>query len=144
MHPPQAGLFGLGGPELLLISFVLGLLVLAALPAIFAYVVLERIPAQYRRQTPALAFLLLIPFFALIWNFFVHPKVAESLRAYHDAQGHHPHGDCGASIARWVCICCAGSVIPLVAMATGPAALILLIIFYVKAFSLSAALPRNH
>lgn len=142
MTPIVAGIFGLGGAELLLIVGIVGfVLVLAAIPAVLGYVVLNRIPPQFRRQSPALAFLLLIPFFSLIWNFFVHPKVAESLKAYYDAQGPHAHGDCGGSLALWLCVCGVCSFIPFVGFIAGVAALVLLIIFYVKAFELSAQIP---
>ncbi|MBX3737040.1 MAG: hypothetical protein KF715_10145 [Candidatus Didemnitutus sp.] len=142
MHPVIGGIFGLGGPELLLILIILGFaLAFAAIPAVLAYLVLNRIPPQFRRQSPGLAFLLLIPFFSLIWNFFVHPKVAESLKAYYDAHGAHSHGDCGGGLALWMCICCVGAFIPFLGFVAGIAGLVLLIMFYVKAFELSSRIP---
>jgi hypothetical protein len=136
--------FGLGTLELLVIFTILSvLLVCAAVPAILAFVVLNRIPPQFRRQEPGLAFLLLIPLFASVWNFFVHPKIAESLKAYFDAQGSHAHGDCGRSLALAFCICSVGSFVPLLGLAAGPAALVLLILFYVKTFELSALIPKG-
>jgi hypothetical protein len=141
---PILGAFGLGLPELIVIMAILGgLFLFAAVPAVLAFVVLSRIPPQFRRQDPGLAFLLFIPFFSLVWNFFVHPKVAESLKAYHDAQGPHAHGDCGGSLALAACICAACSLIPFAGYITGVAALVLIILFYVKAFDLSARIPKT-
>ncbi len=130
-------MLSLGITELAVILTIVGsLLILGAIPAVLAFIVLSRVPAQFRRQEPALAFLLLIPIFSLVWMFFVHPKVAASLKAYYDAQGPHPHGDCGGTLALAMCICSLCVIIPF----AGLAALVLLIIFYVKAFQLSAGI----
>lgn len=119
------------------------LLLLAAIPAVLAFVVLSRIPEQHRKQTPGLAFLLLIPFFSIIWAFFVHPKVAESLKSYFAAKGDTSVGDCGASLALWLCISSVCALIPIVNIFAGLAALVLLIIFYVKAFDLSSRIAKT-
>jgi hypothetical protein len=144
MSPVIAGMLGLGLPELIVIATILSvLLVFAAIPAVLAYQVLSRIPPQYRKQEPGMAFLLLIPLFSVIWNFFVHPKVAESLKSYFDAQGSHANGDCGGSLALWLCICGACAFVPVVGFFAGLAGLVLLILFYVKAFELSARIPKT-
>ena len=133
-----------GIPELAIILTILGVvLLLGAVPAILAFVVLSRIPPQFRKQEPGLAFLLLIPLFSLIWTFFVHPKVAESLKAYYDAQGPHAYGDCGGTIALWLCICSVCTIVPVLGSCLGLAALILLIVFYVQAFQLSAGIRKT-
>lgn len=119
------------------------MLLFAAIPAILAFVVLNRIPPAHRKQEPALAFLLLIPFFSLVWAFFVHPRVADSLRSYFDSRGTHPHGDCGADVAMWLCICPIASFVPVLGLLAGVAGLVLLIVFYVKAFELSALISRE-
>ena len=127
-----------------IIVILLGVyLLLAGIPAALAFEVLSRIPKANRKQVPALAFLLLIPFFSLIWVFYVHPKVAESLRSHHISTGNHSVGDCGASLARWLCICTVFSHIPLVGALAAVAALALLIVFYIQAFSLSANIPEE-
>jgi hypothetical protein len=130
---------GAGGAAF--ISMLAVMLLLAAIPAILAYLILKRVPPAYRKQDPALSFLLLIPFFSLVWAFFVHPRVAASLKAYFDAQGAHEHGDCGATLALWSCILAVCSLIPLLGMLAGLSSLVLLIVFYVKAFEFSKNLP---
>jgi len=107
---------------------------LAAFPAWCAYTVLSSIPVRHRKQSPGLASLLLIPYFSMVWAFFVHPRVAQSLKSYYYSQGTPANGDCGDALALWSC---------LLGIICGPAALVLLIIFYVKAFELSAKMPPN-
>jgi hypothetical protein len=127
----------------IIVIFLCVYLLLAGIPAALAFEVLSRVPKANRKQEPALAFLLLIPVFSLIWVFFVHPKVAESLRSYHISIGNHSVGDCGASVARWVCICSVCSHIPLLGILAAVATLALLIVFYIQAFSLSGNIPEE-
>ena len=139
MHLPIASFYGIGGAEALIISLILGFfLLLTAIPAVLACIVLSRVPQEHRKQSPGLAFLLIIPVFSLIWMFFVHPKVAESLQSYFAAIGDTSVGDCGASLARWLCICALGCLIPVVGLLASVAALVFLILFYARAFDLSA------
>ena len=143
MNLPVAGVLGFGMPELLVIGFLLSFLfVVSAVPAVLAFVVLQRVPVEHRKQEPLLAFLLLIPFFAIIWAFFVHPRVAASLQAWSAARGIATNGDCGGSLALALCLCGVVSFVPLLGLLAGLAALVLLVIFYVKAFELSAQLAR--
>jgi hypothetical protein len=141
---PLFAFFGFGGPELIIVNLIVGLMLMfSAIPAVLAFLVLSRIPGEFRKQEPGLAFLLLIPCFSIIWAFFVHPKVADSLKSYFEAKGIQGHGDCGASIALWICICGACSFVPVAGAAAGLAGLVLLIVFYVKAFELSGTIPQN-
>lgn len=132
------------GPELgavFFLAFGLFFLTLAALPSVLSFLLLNRIPVEHRQQTPGLAFLLLIPFFNLIWAFFVYPKIADSLQSYFRSRGENV-GDAGHGIALATCICSVCAIIPLLGMFAGLAALVLLIIFFVKAFDLSGRIPR--
>ena len=94
--------------------------------------VLNVVPQQYREIEPAMVWLLLIPLFNLIWNFFVFPKVSRSLQKYFAAQGKSEHGDCGEKIGFWYAICGTCCIIPCVNYLAGPAGLVLLIIYLVK------------
>jgi len=109
----------------------------------------QRIPLEYRRQEPGLVWLLLVPCLNLVWNFFVFPKLAESYRAYFEAQGRTDVGDCGYGIALAYCIAVAVTsvvgFIPIVSLINclfGPALLVLLILFLVKAADLKGQIPR--
>jgi hypothetical protein len=126
----------------IIITFLIIGLVLSLIPAVLAFIVLSRVPPPFQKQTPGLAFLLIIPLFSVIWGFFVHPKVAESLEAYFELFGDKRHGDCGRSLALALCICTACTIVPFFGILSGLAALILFILFYVKAFDLSAAISQ--
>ncbi|MCZ6835866.1 MAG: hypothetical protein O7G85_08840 [Planctomycetota bacterium] len=115
----------------LLIMFGISLLICFLL-----YSCQSRIPREYRTLEPGLIFLLLIPLFQLIWNFFVYQRIAESYKNFFDAHGRTDVGDCGKGIGLWLAICTVLSVIPCVGYVTGLAALVLLILFIVKAFEL--------
>lgn len=93
---------------------------------------LGKVPAAHRKLEPGLVWLLMIPCFPVVWNFFVFLRVPESFKSYFDAQGRTDVGDCGRSIGLAYAICVACSFIPFVNYLTGPASLVLLIISLVK------------
>ena len=102
---------------------------------------LKRLPTQFRKQEPGMVWLLLIPFFRFIWNFFVHPKVADSYKAYFDAIGRTDVGDCGKGVSLAFCICSATMIIPYLNFLTGVAALVLLIIMLVRFNEMKNMIP---
>jgi hypothetical protein len=71
----------------------------------------------------------------------VYPKISDSLRSFFVSRGEDP-GDCGRSIALATCICSACTIVPILGIFAGLAALVLLIIFFVKAFDLSGRIQR--
>ena len=81
-------------------------------------------------------FLLLIPLFNLVWSFFVFQRIPASFKSYFDARGQTDVGDCGKGIGLWLAICMVSSMVPCVNYVAGPASLVLLIIFLIKAFEL--------
>ena len=123
---------------ILAISFGIALVVCFLL-----YTCQNAVPEQYRTLAPGMIFLLLIPLFNLIWNFFVFQRMPESFKNAFDAQGRTDVGDCGKGIGLWLAICYACSIIPCVNYIAGPAALVLLILFIVKMFSLKGLLESG-
>jgi hypothetical protein len=103
----------------------------------------DRIPAQHRQMEPWQVWLLLIPCFNLVWNFMVFPNLSKSFASYFRSVGRYDVGDCGEQVGLWYAICAALSVIPLVNYIAGPASLILLIIFLVKALTLKGQIPAE-
>jgi hypothetical protein len=99
------GMIGFGGGELLLLALIGFIFPLWIIPAILAYFALERIPVEDRKQEPALALLLLIPLFSLVWAFWVYPRIAASLESYFSRRGDRSVGDCGRTLALVFCIC---------------------------------------
>jgi hypothetical protein len=103
----------------------------------------ERVPSNFRKLEPGLVWLLLIPCFNLVWNFFVIPRLSESFKAYFDSIGDTSVGNCGRDLGFGYAIVTAASVIPLVGCLTGIVSLVLLILFLVKANELKNRIPRT-
>jgi hypothetical protein len=79
-----------------------------------------------------MVWLLMIPCFSLVWNFFVFQQLADSYKAYFASIGRTDVGDCGKGIGLGYAIC---------AIFCGPAALVLLIIYLVKVMDLKSQIP---
>lgn len=126
-----------GGQLVLLMMVVGGMLAVGILINVFVCWLLSRafesIPREHRRMEPGMVWLLLIPCFSLVWNFFVFPKLAQSFRAAFEARGQMANGDCGERLAWWTAGCCAAGIIPCLGYAASLAYLVLLILFLVKA-----------
>jgi hypothetical protein len=92
---------------------------------------------------PGLVWLLLIPCFNIIWNFFVFPKTSRSLKAYFNSAGDQTVADCGGALAMAYSILSAVSIIPYVGCLTGIASLVVLIIYLVKVHDLKNRIPAT-
>jgi hypothetical protein len=128
------------------IAIVFGLIIGFAILALVCWLVstpLKAIPEQYREMTPGQVWLLMIPCFPLIWNFFVYQRIPKSFQNYFAATGKTQFGDCGAQIGLWYAICAACSVVPCLNYLAGPASLVLLIIMLVKLWSLKGEVERD-
>ena len=119
-----------------LFGFVLNIVVIFLL-----YQDFERIPRGFRKLEPGLVWLLLVPCFHLVWNFFVFPRLSDSFKAYFNSVGDTSVGNCGHDLGFGYAICTAVSLIPFVGCLTGIAALVLLILFLVKANELKNRIP---
>ena len=145
---------GPDGPPKELIAFgvillaVFGVLALLGL-AIYIFVLYKlsscfaRIPPPFRQMEPGQVWLLLIPCFNIVWNFFVYQKLSDSYKSYFNATGRYEVGDCGKAIGLAYCICTCCSLIPYLGILPAIAALVLLIIYVVKALSFKAMIPEN-
>lgn len=126
------------GPPAALVAVlvVVGLVVALISIAILVFVLLllsgflKALPAEHREMEPAMVWLLLIPCFNIIWNFFVFPRISTSYQNHFKSIGRTDVGDCGAAMGLWYSIC---QVIGCVAL---PVALILLILFLVQVHGL--------
>ncbi len=113
----------------------IALLVMLAINAVVCWLAsnaLARIPAEHRKMEPGMVWLLMIPCFPLVWNFFVFQRIPESFASYFASVGRTDVGDCGKQMGLWYAICTAASAVPLVNYIAGPASLVLLIISLVK------------
>ncbi len=133
----------LGGIAVVLGFVCVGLLIglgIAALICWYLSGILKAIPAEHRKQEPAMVWLLMIPLVNIVWNFFVYPKISESFQSYFNAQGRTDVGDCGKSLSMTFCILACTSVIPYLGACTGLAALVIWIIVLVKFSGLKSQL----
>jgi hypothetical protein len=113
-------------------AVVLISLIINAIVCYFVSSWLKKVPAQHRKMEPGLVWLLMIPCFPIIWNFFVFQRIPDSFKSYFDSVGRTDVGDCGKGIGLGYAICAACSVIPFLNYVAGPATLVLLIINLVK------------
>ena len=124
-------------------AYVLFYLAILAAICLFLSSCFKRIPEEHRKLRPGMVWLLMIPCFPIVWNFFVYPALADSYTAAFESQGSNSHGDCGRMLSLVYCILyavsfvvswlpCVGSVSCLLL----PASWILLILILVKAGSL--------
>jgi hypothetical protein len=123
---------------MLVFLMVILLIVLAISVAIclMLFVIQSRVPVEHQKISPIAIWLILIPLFGLVWNFFVFQRIPESYKSYFDSIGDASVGDCGKSIGLWYAISTACCFVPCVNYIAGPASLVLLIIFLVKGFGL--------
>jgi hypothetical protein len=130
-------------PEALLVIYgiavVIGLVVGLGIAAVICFILsdcFKAIPQEHREMEPGMVWLLMIPCFPLVWNFFVFLKLPKSYQSYFAAQGVEDVGDCSEKLGLWYAITVACSIIPCVNYIAGPASLVLLIIYLVKAVEL--------
>jgi len=136
-------MLGLFGPRhffFLLFGLGFGLLVNLLL-AVLLYLDYQRIPPRFRKQDPNMVWLLLIPCFHIVWNFFVYPGLSDSFKAYFDSVGDASVGNCGRDLALGYAVCAAASIIPFLGCLTGLAALVLVVLYLIKANELKNRIP---
>ncbi len=104
----------------------------------------KRIPAEHRKMEPGMVWLLLIPCFGTVWNFFVFLKLSDSFKSYFDSQGITDVGDCVRTLSLVYCIATVLCVIPCLNYIAAPAALVLLIVTLVKFNDLKNRIPAAY
>ena len=124
------------GVALLLAIVAVAVLVALAILAVICYIIGEHykiIPTGLRKMEPGQVWLMMIPLFNLYWVFPVFLGLSESYQAAFAARGRTDLGDCSRQVALWYCISVACSIVPCLNYVAGPAALVLLIIYLIKA-----------
>ena len=138
-----AGILALGFGMLLILAIV-GLAI-GMVICWLIYSAQARVPREHQQMAPGLAFLLLIPFFNLIWAFFVAIKVPDSFKSYFDAQGRTDVGDCGKGVGLgWAVVNIVNLLtgwIPIIGCFITLAPIVLLILFLVKISGLKGQIP---
>ncbi|MGE5326354.1 MAG: hypothetical protein ACM3NO_04895 [Deltaproteobacteria bacterium] len=124
--------------------FVAGVgLILDLIVCFFLYKIFQRVPPQYRVMEPGLVWLLIIPCFNLVWNFFVFIRLSRSLKRYFNSVGNQTVGDCGEGLGLGYSICEVARLIPCVGILVWIAALVLVILYLVKVNQLSEQIPKT-
>lgn len=139
--PPEAAV---GVMAVAIVGVMIALGVMLAISAVVCYFTSEmvkRIPAEHRKIEPNMVWLLMIPCFNIIWNFFVFPKVAASFKSYFDSQNITDVGDCAAQLSLIYCIVYATVIIPVINKIAAPASLVLLILVLIKFNDLKTRIP---
>jgi len=104
---------------------------------------LKKIPPEHRIIEPGQVWLLLVPCFAMFWNFMVFQKIPQSFQRHFSSQGRTDLGDCGEQLGLWYAITVAMTGVPCVQYIAAPASLILLIIFLVKIHTLKGQISST-
>ncbi|HAM70054.1 MAG TPA: hypothetical protein DCM86_00230 [Verrucomicrobiales bacterium] len=103
---------------------------------------LKVVPPEHRKIELNLIWLLMIPCFGVIWNFYVYQRVPASFQSYFASLQRTDVGDCGKSLGLWYAICGVVACIPLANTVAGPAALVLIILNLVKYHDLRSQVLR--
>jgi hypothetical protein len=107
----------------------------------FLFTFYKRIPTQFRKMEPGFVWLLLVPCFNLVWNFFVYIRLPKSLQGYFSSVGNSRVGDCGEGLGLVYAICQVATLIPCLGLFVWIASIILLILYLVKANELTGQIP---
>lgn len=104
---------------------------------------LKALPEEYQQMPPGQVWLLLIPCFPIVWNFFVYQRIAKSFQNYFAATGNSRNGDCGEQLGLVYAICVVCTVVPYLGCLALLAALVLLIVLIVKFWGMKAEVERD-
>lgn len=138
----------IGGPHLPhLMPFLFGFSLLCLVPAVFYLLTLqkalERCAVSSRTMQPGMVWLLLVPLFNMIWNFFVVLALARSLANEFARRGMpSPEAEPGQSIGLAMCICTCCGLIPVLGLLASLASVVLWVMYWVKIAGYSQALAH--
>lgn len=123
-------------PVVLVINMVVGLVIGLAIQAVicfFAKKYLDAIPETFHVFPAWQVWLLMIPLFGVVWNYFVFPRIARSYQNLFEYYGVHDTGDSGRGLAIGYCV----TATPPIAWCCGLVSLVFIIIYLVKTAELS-------
>ena len=102
---------------------------------------LNRCSPASRTMSPGLTWLLLIPLFGLIWQFFIVLAISKSVRNEFNARGVlNEEPEPGKAIGLAMAICTCASIVPLIGVVASLAGLVLWIVYWVKVADLAKKL----
>lgn len=116
---------------------LVGHLLAAGIASYFLMRAYQAIPERHRQLDPHHVWLLLIPVFHMVWCFIAFPRLSDSYKAaLAELDPDADVGDCGKGIAIAYCILVVASYVSCVGSLASAGALILLIVFIIKALEL--------
>ena len=126
---------------LVMISIVF---LLSVIPTIFYLITLQRAlgrcQVQNQKMQPGLVWLMLIPFFNLVWHFIIVNHIADSLEREFASRNIISEPSPGKSVGLAMCILSVCGIIPYVGMLAGIGQLVCWIIYWVKIAGFSSKL----
>ena len=124
-----------------LVGFVIGFAIILV-PAIFYLLTLQkalkRCSPEVRAMQPGMVWLMFIPLFNLVWQFFVVINIAKSLEAEFSKRGQSIDPDPGKTLGLVMCILVCCGIIPLLGILCSLGAFVCWIIYWVKIAGYSA------
>jgi hypothetical protein len=112
------------------------------IPAIFYCLTLQkalnRCAPENRAMAPGMVWLIFIPVFALVWQFFVVINIAKSLGAEFQKRGIAEEPEPGKKLGLIMCILACCSIIPLLGILCSIGALVCWIMYWIKIAGYSA------
>ena len=128
---------GMGGAEVIIILLILGVFIAIACAICAMFMMLySACPPAYRRMSPGMVWLMLIPCFGYVWTFFVVLRLSDSYKDYFYSQQQFDVGTCNRGMGLAYAICSACGLIPYLGSCIAFAGLILMIIYLVQMFGL--------
>lgn len=100
------------------------------------YKPLSKLPESFRPFNPGLVFLMLVPIANFVMPFLISISFTDGFKNYFGSIGDQSNGDCGKTIGLVWAIAAVCSMIPIVNYLAGPVALVCMIIFIVKLWSM--------
>ena len=133
-------MFGFGFPHMMLLPLIV------IVPGVFYLLTLHKTLSLCSRDSrsmePGLVWLLLIPFFNMIWHFFVVTAISKSLHREFVKRNIGADPTPGRGVGLAMCVLFAATIIPHLAVAATLVAIICWIVYWVKIAGYSAALRR--
>ena len=123
-----------------IVGLVLGIILIVSMilmiPTVFYLITLQKALSRCRPENrtlaPGLVWLLLIPFFSMIWHFFIVSGLSETLSREYAARGETAVGDQGRSIGLAMCILNACSLVPYLGSLCALAGFVCWILYWVR------------
>ena len=130
----------------LMMGFLIGFAIFL-IPAIFYCLTLQkalnRCAPENRAMAPGLVWLIFIPLFALVWQFFVVINMAKSLGAEFQKRGIAEEPEPGKKLGLIMCILACCSIIPFLGIPCSLGALVCWIIYWIKIAGYSAKIAES-